>query len=83
MNLIIKFFSLIFSSDGTDDDPQKVASLEEADVPKNKDELRPFLGMTNVSSIFIRNYSSITAELRKLLHKHAKWEWNDKQHQKL
>ena len=34
--------------------------------------------MTNVSSMLIENSSSITAELRKLLHKHAKWEWNDK-----
>ena len=24
------------------------------------------------------NYSSITAELRKVLHKHTKQEWNDK-----
>ena len=57
---------------------QKVTSLEQADIPKNKDELRSFLGMKNVSSIFIKNCSSITAELRrKLLHKHVKWEWND------
>ena len=62
-------------------DPEKVTSLEEADVPKNKNELRSFLGMTNLSSIFIENHFSITAELTKLLYKHAKWEWNDN-HQK-
>ena len=28
--------------------------------------------------MIIENYSSITAKLRKLLHKHAKWELNDK-----
>ena len=74
----IKFFGLIFSSDGIYLDLEKVTSLEEADVPKNKDELR---SLTNFSSVFIENYSSIIAELRKLLHKHSKWEWNDK-HQK-
>ena len=70
----INFFGLIFSSDGIYSDPGKVTSLEEADVPKNKDELRSFLGMTNFSSMFIENYTSITAELRKLLHDNAKWE---------
>ena len=38
--------------------------------------------MTNFSSIIIETYSSITVELRKLLHNHAKWERNDK-HEKL
>ena len=28
--------------------------------------------------MIIENYSSITAKLRKSLHKHAKWELNDK-----
>ena len=68
----IKFFGLIFSSDGTYLDLEEVTSLEEADVPKNKDELRSFLVLTNFSSMFIENYSSIIAELRKLLHKHSK-----------
>ena len=31
--------------------------------------------------MFIKDYSSITAELRKLLHKHTKWEWNEKHQQ--
>ena len=70
----INFFGLIFSSDGIYPDPGKVTSLEEADVPKNKDELRSFLGMTNFSSMFIENYSSITSELTKSLHDNAKWE---------
>ena len=52
--------------------------VEEVDFPKNKDELRLTLGMTNFTSMFIENYFSVTAELRKLLHKYAKWEWNDK-----
>ena len=54
---------LIFSSDGIYHDPKKVTSVEEADVPKSKDILGPFLGMTNFSSMFIENYSSITAKL--------------------
>ena len=61
--------------------PQKVTSLDEDYVPKNKDELRSLLAMTNkvcVCSVFVKNYSSITADLRKLLHKHFKWGCNDK-----
>ena len=71
----------MFSANGVYPDPEKVNLLEEADAPKNKDEVRSFLGMTNFSSIFIKDYSSITAELRKLLHKHTKWEWNEKHQQ--
>ena len=63
----IKFFSLIFLSDCIYPGLEKVTSLDEANVPKNKDKLRLFLVMTNFSSMFIENYSSITAELRKLL----------------
>ena len=46
-------------------DPEKVTSLEEADIPKSKDRLRSVLGIT--SSMFIENYSSITAEIILLL----------------
>ena len=49
----VKFLGLIFSSDGIYHDPKKVTSAEEADVPKSKDILRPFLGMANLSSMFI------------------------------
>ena len=59
----VKFLGLIFSSDGIYHDPKKVTSAEEADVPKSKDILRPFLGMANLSSMFIENYSSITEKL--------------------
>ena len=53
---------LIFSSDSIYLDPEKVTSVEEADISKSKDILRPFLVMTNFSSMFIENYSSITAK---------------------
>ena len=74
----IKFSGLVFLLNGIYPDLEKVTSSEKTDVPKNKNELRLFLGMTNFSSIFIENHFSITAELIKLLYKHTNLEWNDK-----
>ena len=51
-----------------------------AEAPTNKSELRSFLGMTNFSSLFIKDYSSLTAPLRKLLLNENKWIW-DTSHQ--
>ena len=43
----------------------------------NKSELRSFLGMTNFSAPFIRDYSQKTFRLRQLLQKSARWQWTD------
>ena len=60
-------------------DPAKVKSFRIAEIPEDKSEIRSFLGMTNFSSRFIKNYSTLTHELRKLTHEDVSWEWNEKQ----
>ena len=57
----INFFGLVFSEKGVLPDPEKVKSLQEADPPTTKSELKSFLGMVNFSSIFIKNYATLTA----------------------
>ena len=76
----VNFFGLVFNSEGVSPDPEKVAALKTCSPPTNKKELRSFLGMTNYSSLFIENYSSITAPLRELLLEKTKWKW-EKQEQ--
>ena len=43
--------------------------------PTSASEIRSFLGMANFSCHFIKNYSNVTAPLRALTHKNAKFEW--------
>ena len=68
----IKFYGLIFTSDGVSPDPAKVEALRNAKAPASKRELKSFLGMTN----YIK-YSDHTVKLRKLLHDSSQWEWTD------
>ena len=70
-----------FSSAGMEPDPMKVDAIEKAEPPANVSELKSFLGMTNYSCRFIRNYSDKTAKLRELLREKNEWQWTD-EHQR-
>ena len=74
----VKFFGLIFGEEGIRPDPEKVKSLRDAETPKDKSEVRSFLGMTNFSARFIMNYSTLTHNLRELTKKDTPWEWREK-----
>ena len=77
----IKFFGLVFSEDGVSPDPDKVDALQNLRAPTNQTQLRSFLGMTNYSSQFIQNNSTLSEPLRELKRKTTRWVWTDK-HQK-
>ena len=77
----IKFFGLVFSEDGISPDPDKVDALQNLRALTNQTQLRSFLGMTNYSSQFIQNYSTLSEPLRELTRKKTHWVWTDK-HQK-
>ena len=55
----VTFFRVVFSKEGISPDPNKVQAIKDAEPPTTVSELRSFLGMTNYSSRFIRNYASI------------------------
>ena len=62
-------------------EPKKVESIQDAAPPASAAELCSLLGLVNYVSRFIADYATITAPLRELSKKHAKWEWGDA-HQK-
>ena len=72
----IQFFGVIFSKEGLSPAPDKIEALMHATQPTNAAEVRSFLGMTNFSSYFIPEYSVMTAPLRALTTKNAKFTWN-------
>ena len=65
--LLRVFYGMRFSVHGMEPDPKKIEAIEMAAPPTNVSELRSFLGMTNYSINFIKNYSRKTAKLRELL----------------
>ena len=73
----IKFYGLMFSDKGIAPDPDKIMALRNAVPPTNKRELKSFLGMTNFSAKFIKDYADRTAILRDLTKEYTKWSWDE------
>ena len=69
----INFFGFIFAADGMTPDPEKVDTVRFMDPPTNVSEVRSFISMAAFLSRFIPKFSSITALLRRLTEKNAKW----------
>ena len=57
--------------------PDKVAAIQEAPRPGNVKELRAFLGLVQYYGRFIRNLSTVTQPLNKLLCKGVPWRWSE------
>ena len=77
----LEFFGYIFSADGISRSAKKVQAIKDAAVPKNASEVRSFLGMVQYCGRFIPKLADISAPLRALTHKDAKWTWSPRQKQ--
>ena len=69
----IKFWGMIFSSEGVKPDPEKIKAITDLEPPKNKEELKSFICMMQSNSDF--------TPLRLLLNSKERFNWNSK-HQK-
>ena len=77
----ISFFGLIVGKDGVKMDPAKVEAVKTARAPENANDLKSFLGLATLCNRFIRNFSSLTGPLRKLLKQNVVFRW-ETQHEK-
>jgi hypothetical protein len=59
----------------------KIRAIKEAAVPKNRTELRSFLGFVNFYSKFIEHMSSIVHPLYQLLQNNVEFRWQKKHNQ--
>ena len=75
----IKFFGFIFTNEGVQPDPEKVAALRNADPPKSKEEVRSFMGMATFNSAYIPQFSTISEPLRHLMRKDTRFVWGKKE----
>ena len=67
------------SADGMKPDPEKVDTVRFMDPPTNVSEVCSFVSMAAFLSRFIPKFSSITAPLRHLTEKNAKWKWSEEE----
>jgi hypothetical protein len=63
--------------EGCKPDPKRYSVLKNAPKPTNVSEVRSLLGMATYSSKYIPNFATITAPLRNLTKKNAKFEWTE------
>jgi hypothetical protein len=70
-----KFFGYVFSAEGIQPDPDKVAALKGADAPKSKEEVCSFLGMAGFNAQFIPQYATMSEPLRNLTRKDVNFTW--------
>lgn len=70
-----KFFGLIYSAEGVKPDPTKVDAINHMEEPKDKKQLRSFLGLIQYMGVFIPKLANHTANLRELMKDDAEFDW--------
>lgn len=71
----LTFLGHILSSEGIEADPEKVETIMGFRDPKNKEELRSFLGLVTYVGKFIPDLANHTDPLRRLLKTDVKFNW--------
>ena len=75
----VDFCGRVIRATGTKPVPGKSDAIRNAPTPKNKTELRSFLGMLNFHHADLPNVSSVLEPLHSLLRKEVTWKWGSKQ----
>jgi len=73
------FLGYVVTAAGIHTDPEKVAKMQAARPPKDRTELRGFLGMMSFYRRFIQNFSALAQPLNRLLRKGQPFKWSSHQ----
>jgi len=73
----VKYLGHIISEKGIATDPEKTSAIESWPVPKNKKQVRSFLGFCSYYRRFVKGFSSQARPLFKLTENHARFIWTD------
>ena len=77
----ISFFGNKYTDQGVKPDPAKIQDVQNMPIPKDKDELKSFLGLMTYMAQFIPNFAHKAHILRELAKDNSVWCW-DEIHQK-
>lgn len=75
----VEFLGYTLNGKGIRPSKEKIVAIEECREPKSAAELRSFLGLVTFVSPFIRDFSTITEPLRKMLRSNELKEWSAEQ----
>ncbi|XP_064469786.1 uncharacterized protein K02A2.6-like [Ornithodoros turicata] len=71
----LKFFGLLFTSEGIKPDPEKVKSICRLSQPNDVREIRSFLGMVTYCARFLPRLAQVVEPLRQLTKKGVEFAW--------
>ena len=77
----LTFVGDVVSEEGVKPDPRKTSAINNMERPKNKDDVRRFLGMVTYIAKFVPQLSTQSAPLRILLEQKNEWIWSHEQEQ--
>ena len=73
----VKYLGHILSAEGIRPNPEKTSIVDTFPVPKDVQQVRSFLGLTNYYKRFIQGYSVLAAPMFKLLRKDTPFHWDN------
>lgn len=75
----VTYLGFILSANGLEPGAQKVSAIQQIEPPKDRHEVRRFLGLTGFFRRFIPKYAQIAAPISELLKKSVSFSWEHKQ----